>query len=567
MMKKFLIIISFVSLSAGIVYAQGTTTLSPYYPSPFGVYERLTLEPQDKVTITCDNTIRGMIIYDSVSDALQVCDGGKWGMTGGVWTYESADDDVYPIDTDSNPNIRVGIGTSTPQAPLEVSSSSGMTAVRLRNDNTRWELRAFELAGVPNMAAFTIWGGIVGSEATRLIATEDGNVGIGIGQTHPQGLLHAYQTVATKVTANGNFVVFPDIGAYPVDSDIVFDGGTDHKFAFVNTGAANGKMSFGKQSAVSLTRTLTITNDLKVGVNTSSPEERLHVSCWGSHTPFSIEDHAGGIPSLWEIAAQGVRAIAPDNTFARSLSLWGGASGSTAYRMIIEADPLESVQFARPLLADRTMMHTFGVGGSGKMRLKTNDGSAHIFFHDPDPGDKDYIMSGRNLGVFQIGSSIGDDAGPFDYFVQMYHTSASHTFWVHGEARKPSGTLWNEASDARLKKNIMPLDNALADMLALRGVGFEWIDPSVHGNEMDEQMGFIAQEVELVFPDWVMDQKDGYKTVNVIGFNALTVEAVRELSQEWHEAFEEQGRLKARLEILEQQQKDMKEISSEDAQE
>jgi Chaperone of endosialidase len=42
------------------------------------------------------------------------------------------------------------------------------------------------------------------------------------------------------------------------------------------------------------------------------------------------------------------------------------------------------------------------------------------------------------------------------------------------------------------------------------------------------QIGFIAQEVEKVFPQWI-GEKDGYKTVGITGFEALTVEALREL--------------------------------------
>jgi hypothetical protein len=46
------------------------------------------------------------------------------------------------------------------------------------------------------------------------------------------------------------------------------------------------------------------------------------------------------------------------------------------------------------------------------------------------------------------------------------------------------------------------------------------------------QVGFIAQEVERVFPDWVSEGADGYKTVGPRGFEALTVEALRELRAE-----------------------------------
>ena len=42
----------------------------------------------------------------------------------------------------------------------------------------------------------------------------------------------------------------------------------------------------------------------------------------------------------------------------------------------------------------------------------------------------------------------------------------------------------------------------------------------------------VAQEVEHVFPDWVGVNGRGHKTVTYRGFEALTVEALRELRQE-----------------------------------
>ncbi|MBZ0170972.1 MAG: hypothetical protein K8E66_01195, partial [Phycisphaerales bacterium] len=44
--------------------------------------------------------------------------------------------------------------------------------------------------------------------------------------------------------------------------------------------------------------------------------------------------------------------------------------------------------------------------------------------------------------------------------------------------------------------------------------------------------GMIAQDVERVFPDWVGEDADGFKTLTVIGFEGLVVEAMRELREE-----------------------------------
>ena len=44
--------------------------------------------------------------------------------------------------------------------------------------------------------------------------------------------------------------------------------------------------------------------------------------------------------------------------------------------------------------------------------------------------------------------------------------------------------------------------------------------------------GMIAQEVERVFPEWIGQDANGYKTLTVIGFEGIVVEALRELREE-----------------------------------
>jgi hypothetical protein len=98
---------------------------------------------------------------------------------------------------------------------------------------------------------------------------------------------------------------------------------------------------------------------------------------------------------------------------------------------------------------------------------------------------------------------------------------------------KPGGGSFGDSSDLRLKKDVVSLTGALDQLLSLRGVSFQWIDPEKHGGLTGPQMGFIAQEVEGVFPQWVTTAPDGYKSVGLpMGFSALTVEAIRDLATE-----------------------------------
>ena len=88
------------------------------------------------------------------------------------------------------------------------------------------------------------------------------------------------------------------------------------------------------------------------------------------------------------------------------------------------------------------------------------------------------------------------------------------------------------SSDLRFKKNIRPVENALDKVKALRGVYFNWDQqnfPEKNFGEQDE-LGFIAQEVEKVVPEIVTKDKtkEAYRSVKYDKLVALLVEAIKE---------------------------------------
>lgn len=124
---------------------------------------------------------------------------------------------------------------------------------------------------------------------------------------------------------------------------------------------------------------------------------------------------------------------------------------------------------------------------------------------------------------------------------------------VNGNASKTSGgTAWTVVSDERLKKSIEPLDSALDRLSQLRGVSFEWKKPEEQGNMAGTQMGLVAQEVEEVFPEWVDTNPNGYKTLSIAGFEALTVEAFKELGAENETLKAKNRELEGRIKDLEE---------------
>ena len=97
---------------------------------------------------------------------------------------------------------------------------------------------------------------------------------------------------------------------------------------------------------------------------------------------------------------------------------------------------------------------------------------------------------------------------------------------VNGNSANSTG-VWAVRSDERLKRDIAPINNALQTVMALQGVGFNWKDDDKN-DQFGRVMGFIAQDVENVLPQWVKTDADGYKRIETIGMDALLVESIKE---------------------------------------
>ena len=105
---------------------------------------------------------------------------------------------------------------------------------------------------------------------------------------------------------------------------------------------------------------------------------------------------------------------------------------------------------------------------------------------------------------------------------------------------------FNPSSDIRLKTNINTMTGALDNVLKLRGVTFNWKESS--DNRL--HYGFIAQEIEKVFPDLVGTDSNGFKTVNYSGVIPVLTEAIKTQQEEIESLKSENEQLKSTLEQL-----------------
>lgn len=92
-------------------------------------------------------------------------------------------------------------------------------------------------------------------------------------------------------------------------------------------------------------------------------------------------------------------------------------------------------------------------------------------------------------------------------------------------------TAFGSVSDKRLKDNVLTIDNALAKVLAIDGVTFEWNQIAGAVQKTGVDVGVIAQQVESVFPEIVVTRDNGYKAVYYEKLVPLLIEAIKELNK------------------------------------
>ncbi|MEQ8685277.1 MAG: tail fiber domain-containing protein, partial [Imperialibacter sp.] len=149
--------------------------------------------------------------------------------------------------------------------------------------------------------------------------------------------------------------------------------------------------------------------------------------------------------------------------------------------------------------------------GSNRVRISGASTGGGVFLKDSN-NDNTISMDG-NMGTIHVSSSV------YAGGVQL-------------------------TSDRRLKENITPLKNSLANTLKLRGVSYNWIDKA---KSQSAQIGVIAQEVEEVYPEFVHTDDKGMKSVNYSQMVAVLIEAIKELNTQIETLKTENASLKTEL--------------------
>ena len=196
-------------------------------------------------------------------------------------------------------------------------------------------------------------------------------------------------------------------------------------------------------------------------------------------------------------------------------------------------------------LGSEAKILTDGMGViSGSSQISLGSASGNIALATQTTGD--YVASLVASTGVTITNNSGENATPSIAIGQSVATSANAQFASLGIGMAATGTAGRidasgdivafSTSDERLKENIQPIQNALSKVETISGNEYNWKEEfeNIHGFKGND-VGVIAQEIEKVLPQAVIDRESGYKAVNYEKIVPLLIQAIKELSAKVNE--------------------------------
>jgi len=260
-----------------------------------------------------------------------------------------------------------------------------------------------------------------------------------------------------------------------------------------------------------------------LGIGTSSPSARLHVASASAEAVIQDSDTAKG-----------------SNPTAL-LSLWGSdaRAGYIGYPADSNMYITQVNNNAMLFLTNNTERARISAGGYSKF---SNNGTyvsstgAYHEFHSSDAAQPILYLTATS-GSY-TGQTIyinNTRAASSAYKFYSANANAVEQFYVRGDGvLYAQNTTIQSLSDGRLKENIRNATEGLDVINALRPIRYDW--KTGFGNDRKNQLGFVAQEVEAVFPDAVSEwsktegDEEAYKTVGPGALIPVLVKAIQELT-------------------------------------
>ena len=227
---------------------------------------------------------------------------------------------------------------------------------------------------------------------------------------------------------------------------------------------------------------------------------------------------------------QGI-TIYSGNTSASNIGFADGASGDARNQGIIQYH--HNGDYMRFFTSAAERMR---IDSSGNVGIGTT--SPDVKFHVVDTGSSQAAKihsDTNNAGVLGMSVLAGLDTPSSSgdcKWVRLADGNDSGKAYIQFKSSSPNAEF-AAISDERLKTNIQDTDVVGLDVINnLRLVKFDWNETatqdagwSMHGHQ---KLGFVAQEVEAIAPEFISEDTNGFKIMGDSGFVPYLIKAMQE---------------------------------------
>ena len=406
------------------------------------------------------------------------------------------------------PSGNVGIGTTTPGCKLDVNGDASIGGclrigagceiffpkygqirslddahrILFRIDDSKMELREY------GDIVFSS-GSTQGQETSKMVIHGSGNVGI--GTTAPAAKLQVTGNVSITSAEGQNFACQAN---YMAPGSLTI-GGVDRNYG-------GGSTKWNSNTAGLLLETL---DNTEIAIHDSGLRLASFMYYEGANNCFTIGRDMG-----WgAISAVNIQGSLQVNGQTNSLTDTNPIRFTTTWTGIPD-DKTNWAEICNDTITNKTLI----IIGN-----KSNGGGRRVGIWDILEVNGSFQVN-NNGNTFKI-DTLADKA--------IFTLTKSH----HGPKRQISwdgDNNWDQYSDETLKTNINIETGILPRLLQIDVKSFQWKDDL---ESKKRQLGFIAQDVRLAFPDLVKEKPFGDQSLmslNYTNFGILAVGAIKELN-------------------------------------
>jgi hypothetical protein len=430
----------------------------------------------------------------------------------------------------------IGIGTTSPQAPLHVIAASTSDNALIQE----WSYTNATTDQYSLMLKQTVTSGVVRYNFSmvnnniaydNVLVLDRGN--IGIGTTSPTFKLDVDGTgrFSGNVTANltGNATTATTLQTAITIGGVSFNGSANINLPGVNT--AGNQNTTG--TAANVTGTVAIANGGTGGITASAARTNLGATTLG-----------GNLFTLVNVASITFPRFNADNTVSSlDAATFRTAIGAGTSSTVGTVTSVGGTGTVSGLSLSGTVTSTGNLTLGGTLSLTSGNVTTALGFTPYNATNPNGYITGVSFnGISSKTGGTGTYQTSGDFRAPIFYDSANTAYYFDGSSTGDSirvaGDVVAYYSDERLKDIKENIPNAINKVLSLNGFYYEPNEIAQKlGYKKKLEIGLSAQEVERILPEIIKDAPigHGYKTLDYGKLTPLLVEAIKEQQQQIEE--------------------------------